>query len=152
MITCLHSGIGRALAANFVRSGDNVVISSRSGTTDPASFLTSKYPLKLTVSEAQCACCCVNADDKVKATVAELTALSKNKDFGAVKVSIMLWHQTNASAGLSPSSKVPSMLILRHKLNRRGVMQGRACNMTKPAQVASLANFAHAELGSIDLW
>ena len=24
--------------------------------------------------------------------------------------------------------------------------------MTKPAQVASLANFAHAELGSIDLW
>ena len=32
------------------------------------------------------------------------------------------------------------------------LLQGRACNMTKPAQVASLADFAHDELGSIDLW
>ncbi|DBA86750.1 hypothetical protein WJX77_010965 [Trebouxia sp. C0004] len=83
VITGSTKGIGKALATKFVRSGDNVVICSRS-------------------------------DDKVKATVAELTALSKQQDLGEVK--------------------------------------GRACNITKPAQVASLANFAHAELGSIDLW
>ena len=40
----------------------------------------------------------------------------------------------------------------RHAVNLLAYVQGRACNMTKPAQVASLADYAHAELGSIDLW
>lgn len=43
----------------------------------------------------------------------------------------------------APSSRLYRLLHL---------LQGRACNMTKPAQVASLADFAHDELGSIDLW
>ncbi|KAL3158125.1 hypothetical protein ABBQ32_011723 [Trebouxia sp. C0010 RCD-2024] len=83
VITGSTKGIGKALATNFVRSGDNVVICSRS-------------------------------DDKVRATVSELSALSTPQSLGEVK--------------------------------------GRACNMTKPAQVASLADFARDELGSIDLW
>ena len=40
----------------------------------------------------------------------------------------------------------------RHAVNLPAYVQGRACNMTKPAQVASLADYAYAELGSIDLW
>ena len=104
------------------------------------------------MAEAQYACWCFSADDKVKATVAELTALSKNKDSGAVKVRMMPLHQTNANIGLFSFQQIVQHADSVTQLSTCCVVQGRACNMTKPAQVASLANFAHAELGSIDLW
>ena len=31
-------------------------------------------------------------------------------------------------------------------------MQGIACNVSKPAEVTALANFAQGQLGGIDIW
>ena len=77
---CAAAGIGRALAKEFLSTGDNVIVSSRS-------------------------------EERVRSTVKDLEQL-----------------QTGASVA------------------------GIAANVSKPNDVAALANFASTQLGTVDLW
>ncbi|EIE21732.1 NAD(P)-binding protein [Coccomyxa subellipsoidea C-169] len=84
VITGGTKGVGRALAKEFLRAGDSVVICSRDS-------------------------------DRVNGTVRELDGFSKAEE-GA------------------------------------GRIKGKVCNMAKPGDVASFANYARDTLGTVDLW
>ena len=69
VITGSSKGIGRALAAEFLAAGDNVVVSSRSGQPGAA---------RLAAAQVWCSLG-THADDRVKSTVRELSAKAKGR-------------------------------------------------------------------------
>eukprot|EP00884_Botryococcus_braunii_P008901 jgi/Botrbrau1/18011/Bobra.0062s0004.1 len=84
VITGGSKGIGRALAEQFIKSGDNVMICSRS-------------------------------DDRVNSAVRDLDQLAKS-------------------------------------LQKGQFVKGTSCNVAKPGEVASFANYVRDEMGYVDLW
>lgn len=147
VITGGSKGVGRALAAEFLRAGDNVVLCARDGappalppvlhTTTGAATCWAAPNLPAPVAAH---CRCGSGWVLLLARCAPATPARRPLHHAGAAVSTAVEELQDLARQLpSSSGSTPTVA-------------GIACNMARPADVAALADYAKEQLGTVDFW